>query len=212
MGMTGKDAQTHPDRSLTALEFVVLGLMGMEPQTGYSIVNYFDEGMYSWSASPGSIYPMLKRLEKQKIIEGELEMEHETRPRKMYRLTPLGEVLLDGWLRESPKMRPFYEQRELGMLKFQFMQSRFTIRETLTWINNYLDTVTVADAHRASYTEALLAALNEQGKSSAFNQLLLEGAMMDQATLRSWLEMARARLEALAIQTGEYSVVHEEIR
>src|SRR5262245_34359669 len=94
-------------RGLTALEYVVLGLVGMEPQSGYSIVNYFEEGMYSWSASPGSIYPMLKRLEQQGIIDGELIMEHETRPRKIYRLSALGESLLDDWLREVPKMRPF---------------------------------------------------------------------------------------------------------
>lgn len=197
------------NRGLTTLEYVVLGLIGIEPQSGYSIVNYLDEGMYSWSASPGSIYPILKRLEQQDIISGELELEHETRPRKLYRLTALGEELLDDWLRLIPKMRPFYEQRELAMLKFQFMESRFTIKQALEWIDGYLDTLTVADAHRASYTEALMNTLREYGKASVFRQLVLEGAMMDQNTLRAWLEMARARLQALAIQTGEFNVIHE---
>ncbi|MEO1443748.1 MAG: PadR family transcriptional regulator, partial [Chloroflexota bacterium] len=79
-------------RELTTLEYIVLGLISIEPQTGYSIVNYFDEDSYnSWSASPGSVYPMLKRLEKQGMIEGELDIEHETRPRKVYTLTEDGE-------------------------------------------------------------------------------------------------------------------------
>jgi DNA-binding PadR family transcriptional regulator len=200
----GHKADAGEARALTTLEYVVLGLIGLAPQTGYAIVNYFEEGMYSWSASPGSIYPMLRRLETSGVILGEIEVEHALRPRKRYRLSAEGEALLDAWLAEVPRMRPFYEQREIAMLKFRFMEARFTIRQALTWVNNYLDTLRVADAHRASYTEAMLAALHEHGKATVYNQLILEGVTMDQAALRAWLESARERLTALAVQTGEF--------
>jgi DNA-binding PadR family transcriptional regulator len=59
-------------RELTTLEYVVIGLIGYEPQSGYSIVSYFEDRDSSWSASPGSIYPMLKRLEKLGVIDGAL--------------------------------------------------------------------------------------------------------------------------------------------
>jgi DNA-binding PadR family transcriptional regulator len=199
-----------PQRDLTSLEYIVMGLIGMEPQSGYSIINYFEEGQYSWSASPGSIYPMLKRLEKSGVIEGELEVESETRQRKIYRLTPTGEELLDEWLRKIPKMRPFYEQRELAMLRFQFMETRFNIPQIVEWLDGYIDTVRLSDAHRLSYQEALLAALNETGKGSIHKQLLMEATMMELNTLRTWLEMARARLAAVGIQTGEFRAVKIE--
>jgi DNA-binding PadR family transcriptional regulator len=193
-----------PERDLTSLEYIVMGLIGMEPQSGYSIINYFEEGQYSWSASPGSIYPMLKRLEKSGVIEGTLEVESETRSRKVYNLTPIGETLLDDWLREIPKMRPFYEQRELAMLRFQFMETRFNIQQIVEWLDGYLDTVRLTDGHRVSYQEALLQALAETGKSSIHKQLLMEATMMELNTLRTWLELARARVAAMGIQTGEF--------
>lgn len=199
-----------PQRDLTALEYIVIGLISMEPQSGYSVINYFEEGQYSWSASPGSIYPMLKRLEKSGMIEGTLEIESETRQRKMYSLTEIGEALLDDWLREIPKMRPFYEQRELAMLRFQFMENRFNIAQIVEWLNGYLDTVRLTDAHRLSYQEALIAALQETGKGSIHRQLLMESTMMELNTMRTWLEMARARLTAVGIQTGEFRTVKIE--
>ncbi len=45
-------------------------------------------------------------------------MEYETRPRKVYRLTQLGEGLLDAWLRLVPRMRPYYQEREIAMWRY----------------------------------------------------------------------------------------------
>jgi len=184
-------------RELTPLEYVVLGLLGVRPQSGYDIINYFSPaGTYSWSASPGSIYPVLKRLEKQGIIEGELEMERELRPRKVYRLSALGAELLDNWLREVPKILPLYEQRELALWRFQFMEGRLTRQEIVRWLDAYLDALRIYDAGRRFWSDATLAAMSEHGQESVHQQLILEATLMEVNTLRTWLEMARARLVA----------------
>lgn len=199
--------EQRPQRDLTSLEYIVMGLLSMEAQSGYDIINYFETGQYSWSASPGSIYPMLKRLEKSGVIEGTLQVESETRQRKIYHLTALGNQLLDDWLREIPKMRPFYQERELAMLRFQFMENRFTIAQTVEWLDGYLDTVRLTDAHRQSYQEALIEALETSGKGSLHRQLLMEATMMELNMLTTWLQLARARLMAVGVQTGEFRAV-----
>ncbi|MEL6270243.1 MAG: PadR family transcriptional regulator [Chloroflexota bacterium] len=182
-------------RELTTLEYIVLGLISIEPQTGYSIVNYFDEDSYnSWSASPGSVYPMLKRLEKQGMIEGELDIEHETRPRKVYTLTEDGEDSLDAWLKEVPKMRPFYEQREIAMLRFQFMEGRLGKKDILAWVNAYFDAVHYATSGTAYYQDAINREMAAAGGVSLHSQILMEGYMLELNALRTWLEMARGRL------------------
>jgi DNA-binding PadR family transcriptional regulator len=192
---------TRDTRDLTTLEYIVLGLISVEPQSGYSIVNYFDEDSYnSWSASPGSVYPMLKRLEKQGMIEGELEMEHETRPRKMYTLSEEGEAALDAWLREVPKMRPFYEQRELAMVRFQFMERRLSRDEVLVWINNYLDGVEYATRGSQFYQQGINKAMEESGQVSLHSQLAMEAYLLELNTVRTWLEMARVRLSLMPVQ------------
>lgn len=198
-------------RELTMLEYIVLGLISLEPQSGYSIVNYFDEDSYnSWSASPGSVYPMLKRLEKNNIINGELEIEYETRPRKVYTLTDEGMDALDRWLQEVPKMRPFYEQREEATLRFQFMEKRLSQAEILQWLQNYLDAINYATEGSTFYQNEINKAMEEHGQISVHAQLLMEGYMMELSTVRTWLEMARNRLMLHARQTGEHNAVQQQ--
>ena len=197
-------------RDLTTLEYIVLGLISMEPQSGYSIVSYFDANASSWSASPGSIYPMLKRLEKAGVIAGELEMTHETRPRKIYTLSADGESLLDEWLREVPNLRPFYEQRETAMWRFQFMEKRLSRQEVLDWISSYRDNIRYGDAMNDLYRESIIAALNESGLGSLHQQLAMEAYIMELNAIRTWLEMAHNRLAVHAIQTGEFPAVSDD--
>ena len=183
-------------RELTPLEYIVLGLCSLEPQSGYSITTSFEDGSYSWSASPGSVYPMLKRLEKQGIIAGELEMEHETRPRKVYTITEDGGKLLDDWLRAIPDMRPFYEQREVAQLRFQFMERRLSHDDILRWINGYLDAVRYASSVEEVYTKPIQQAMEENAASySLHSQLLMEAYIMEINTLRTWLELVKTRLQ-----------------
>jgi DNA-binding PadR family transcriptional regulator len=182
-------------RKLTALEYVVLGLLALQPQSGYDIINYFSPaGVHSWSASPGSIYPMLKRLEKQGVIEGELETERELRPRKIYHLTSLGEERLDNWLREVPEILPLYEQREMAMWRFQFMEGRLTTQEIIRWLDDYLDALRIYDVGRRYWSDATREAMAEHGQESLHRQLILEATLMEINSLRTWLEMARARI------------------
>jgi DNA-binding PadR family transcriptional regulator len=182
-------------RDLTTLEYVVMGMMGMKPQSGYDIVSSFEDGSYSWSASPGSIYPMLKRLEAQGMITGELDMGHETRPRKLYTLTSDGEAALDDWLRETPQMRPFYQEREIALLRFQFMEHRLPLAEIVRWIDNYLDAVRYATAVSQAYIEPINKAMREDATTfSLHSQLLMDIYVMEINSLRTWLEMARTRL------------------
>lgn len=188
------------DRDLTTLEYIVLGLVSLQPQSGYSIVSFFEDGSYSWSASPGSIYPMLKRLAKQGVIEGELEMTYETRPRKVYTLTEQGGALLDEWLREVPRMRPFYEQREIALLRFQFMENRLKPDEILTWLQAYQDAVTYSDYGSKLYQQGIMKALDDGEQVTPHTQLLMEGHLMEMNALRTWLELAMTRLQVAAAQ------------
>ena len=182
-------------RDLTTLEYIVLGMISLQPQSGYDIVSSFDDDAYSWSASPGSIYPMLKRLEKQDLIIGDLEIEYETRPRKVYTLTDAGATILDDWLRVAPKMRPYYEQREINLLRFQFMEKRLTKEEVLGWLSNYLDSVNYAGTGTEFYQSEIRKAMEEHGAVSPHTQLLMEAYVMELNALRTWIEMAIQRIQ-----------------
>jgi DNA-binding PadR family transcriptional regulator len=188
-----------PERSLTVLEYIVLGLIGEMPQSGYSIISMLEEGTHRWSASPGSIYPILKRLEKQGCIIGELEMIYETRPRKMYTLTPLGEQLLDEWLRSPLPWSEVLDERDIVLLKFLFVEKRLSRAEVLAWLDNYEQLTLSFDGPKRVFYESLIS------ESSLHQQLIHEMTMMELNMQLTWIRMARRRLEAESkrSQTGE---------
>lgn len=182
-------------RDLTNLEYIVLGLCSLAPQSGYDISTGFEDGSISWSASPGSVYPMLKRLEGQGLIVGDLEMEYETRPKKVYTLTEEGGKALDEWLNTIPKMRPFYEQREIAQLRFQFMEKRLSKEQIITWINGYIDAVHYASQVTEVYTKPIQKIMEENAESySLHTQLLMEAYIMEINTVRTWLELVKQRI------------------
>ena len=77
---------------------VILGLLSLGPRSGYEIKATVDRSTrYFWAASYGQIYPELRRLEQEGLIEGE-DAPNGARPRRVYRLTVAGRSELEQWL------------------------------------------------------------------------------------------------------------------
>lgn len=107
-------------------------------------------------------------------------------------------------------MRPFYEQRELALMRFQFMEKRFTIVETLKWLDGYRDTVIMAEEHRRSVHDAMIVEMTNYGTLSVHQQLMLESILMELTTLRTWIDNARTRLAMVLHQTGEFNTINDK--
>lgn len=124
-------------RELTTLEYIIMGFVGVKPQSGYALLRRFETGNLRWSASSGSIYPLLKRLEEQGLLASRLEAEHELRPRKVYSLTASGDDSLNAWLREPPVLRHVIEEYDVALVKFLVMEARLTQAEIIQWLTTY---------------------------------------------------------------------------
>ena len=82
-----------------------------EPRYGYALVQRLeDRGV---SIDPNTLYPLLRRLEKQGLLLSQWEM-GESKPRKYYRRTPMGdrvyEDLMHQWMILSENMRKLMEE------------------------------------------------------------------------------------------------------
>lgn len=177
-------------RELTTLEYLVLGQISLHPQSGYSIINLFASDLYRWSASPGAIYPILKRLEEQKLLASELELIHETRPRKIYSLTPLGKSTLDEWLRRSPTKREVSVERDVLLIKFLYIERHLSRQEVLAWLDAY-------DQEAAGY-EILLRIPDDPEMAdlrTLHYQLIIEAARMEAKMQREWIQLVRRRFQ-----------------
>jgi PadR family transcriptional regulator, regulatory protein AphA len=81
-----------------AVTWAVLGLIALEPRSGYDIKRIVDRTIrHFWAASYGQIYPELARLEELGWITG-ADASRGERSRRLFTVTAEGERALRGWL------------------------------------------------------------------------------------------------------------------
>jgi PadR family transcriptional regulator, regulatory protein PadR len=82
---------------------IIIGVLSQlsQPQYGYSLVTVLsDKGIH---VEPNTLYPLLRRLEKQGLLESQWDT-NETRPRKYYKRSSLGEEVYGQLCVEWEKM------------------------------------------------------------------------------------------------------------
>jgi DNA-binding PadR family transcriptional regulator len=105
----------------TAVTPVILGLLSLAPRSGYDIKAAVDRSTrFFWAASYGQIYPELKRLEQEGLIEGR-DASNGNRGRRVYELTPAGREALVQWLLEDKTTT--VELRDESLLRLFFGDS-----------------------------------------------------------------------------------------
>jgi DNA-binding PadR family transcriptional regulator len=98
--VAGEDGNGIATRN--TLRYIILGLLGARPMSGYDIKQAFDRALASyWNAGNSQIYTTLKNLSDAKLVEAEVIVQKSRPNRKVYRLTAAGEAELDRWLQED---------------------------------------------------------------------------------------------------------------
>ena len=190
-------------RELTTTEYIILGLINNAPQTGYGIIGTLETIASRWSASSGAIYPALKRLERQGLISGTVEMVHEARGRKVYQITPDGLDALDSWLRTPVDANEIIGERDMALVKFLFAEKRLTREEVLAWLDAYERSAEIYNATHSLWHQAMMSV------ASVHQQLVEEATQMELNMQRSWIQLARERLGAAAeVETVTEAVAH----
>ena len=88
----------------TMLELAVLGLLKERPMHGYQLSRELGDSLGGlWRVSYGSLYPTLRRLERDAAIESEDGDVRGARRKKVYRITPKGEQIFLELLQETPQ-------------------------------------------------------------------------------------------------------------
>ena len=113
-----------------AIEHSILGMISLKPCSGYDLKAEFEKGGAALlsASSFGSIYPHLKRLEHDGLIEAQ-EEGNDRRHKKVYELTALGWQELTNWLEQTSES-PVPMRDEL-LLKMLFWGAAGKERTTL---------------------------------------------------------------------------------
>jgi PadR family transcriptional regulator PadR len=86
------------------LEYCVMAILRRQPHYGYELVQELArvDGLLT---SEGTMYPLLARLRRDRMVETEWRESSAGPPRKYYRLSPAGEHALEGFRKEWATLR-----------------------------------------------------------------------------------------------------------
>lgn len=119
----------------SGLAYAILGLLSIRPMSGYDIKKHFQRSLnLLWNAPLTQIYPTLRQLEAQGLVEGELTVQDNRPNKRVFRLTEGGHAVLVDWLR-----RP----SELRVLRHEYLSKLFLLNlvgpaEALAQVEGYL--------------------------------------------------------------------------
>ena len=111
---------------------LILAILNFKEATGYEIRKMCTEGAFSFfvDISYGSIYPMLARLESEKLVTSRLEQDAGKPERKVYSVTPAGRTEFVSALTQAPAMDKFKSEFLLVAMSAEY-GSRETIRKAM---------------------------------------------------------------------------------
>lgn len=91
--------------------YTILGCLTVEPMSGYDVKQFLEQSVvHFWSESYGQIYPALRKLEEEELVEGRNEPGDRGREKRVYRITEAGREELRRWLQEPAEpVTPRYE-------------------------------------------------------------------------------------------------------
>ena len=172
---------------LSPTAYVILGMLGMRPMSGYDIKALVDQSTrFFWAASYGQIYPELRRLSDEGLVEAESEPKGGRR-RTVFRLTAAGRKRLREWLAEDPEV---FEMRDEALLKLFFAGSA----------NGRTAEATLAAKQRKH--EEIVSRLREMEPSVAaggkgFQHMVLSYGIECNEQMAHWCERARTELTGI---------------
>jgi DNA-binding PadR family transcriptional regulator len=104
------------------LSLAILGLLSMRPMSGYDLRKVFlTTAMKTFSASPGAIYPALRRLEKDGLISGKVDRKNALRPRMGFTISRRGRAALIASLAQPVTREDVVWRMDSLFLRFSFM-------------------------------------------------------------------------------------------
>lgn len=81
------------------LKYAILGLVKSQPLTGYDITKSFNDSLSKfWDARHSQIYPELKRLVDEGMLEFKVTIQGERLEKKLYTITERGKEEFANWL------------------------------------------------------------------------------------------------------------------
>jgi DNA-binding PadR family transcriptional regulator len=121
-----------------SLRHALLAILTAKPMTGYDLVKYFDGTVaHVWSAPHSQIYPELRRMERDGLLDVEVVPRGERAEKRLYIINNLGRAELNGWATELAGYQPERDAYRLRAAHFEFSTYEAARRQLQEHLNHY---------------------------------------------------------------------------
>ena len=181
-------------RQLTSFEHILLGMICLAPSSGYDLKRIFAvTPMGVYQPSSGALYPALRRLEQQGLVQAQAVVSQggeSARRRRVYEPTAAGRTAHTSWLRTP--IEPATVGRDLGLhlMRFVMMEHLLPLEEVLAFLRSLADAMAAFTAQLEQATAAA-SSLGDRHPGLALDH----GLAVHRASLQ-WAEDTIAALSA----------------
>lgn len=171
---------------MNTISYVILAMLVRAPLTGYELKRFLN---LFWEAHHSQIYPTLKELRKQELIE---IIDIPDGKRKIYDITPAGKELVKEWVftkSHAPSQKDEFLAKVFTISALDRDTAKFLIMERKQYFNEQLN----------EYSEVLdsLDDLNEVEQHKNFGrELILERKIRLCKEELSWCDWTEEKIEA----------------
>jgi PadR family transcriptional regulator, regulatory protein AphA len=186
-----------------SLTFTILGFLNHSPMTGYDLKKVMDNStQFFWHAELSQIYPTLKSLEKDGLVDVHVTPQEGKPDRKEYSITKRGRDELIKWLQEPLDQIPATKSPVL--LKFFFLGA-LDRADVLAQFRCQLEIQKAREIRYRQETRKLIETENlpsEKRMDRVLWEITRQYGEMQTQTSIAWLENAIHQLEAMNEDTG----------
>jgi DNA-binding PadR family transcriptional regulator len=178
-----------------SLKHALLGFINYGPMTGYELKKFFDTSVaHFWNAELSQIYPALKGMESEGLVEMKVEVQEDRPNRKVYSITNTGRRELLDWL-AKPSERE--QVREPILIKV-FFGSSLSKKELISVLQNCADETRTALTYLQyadQFVDKFVESIGLQ-QEALFWQLTIECGLKVHKAELEWAEAAIQKVEA----------------
>lgn len=178
-----------------SLKHALLGFINYGPMTGYELKKFFDTSVaHFWNAELSQIYPALKAMESEGLVEMKVEVQEDRPNRKVYSITDTGRRELLDWLAKPAERE---QLREPILIKV-FFGSSLSKQELISVLHNCVDQTRTAVTYLEyahQFVDKFVESIGLQHEA-LFWQLTIECGLKVHRAELEWAEEAIQKIEA----------------
>lgn len=206
-----------------SLRYALLALLTAGPLTGYDAAKRFSGSVgHVWHAPDSQIYPELRRMERDHLVEGEQVRWGPRSTKTQYRITEDGIAAFRIWMNTPLDHAPVRDAHHMQAAYFEWAdpeQAREILRRHIAYYSEQVDLlVKVRDGIKGGTDPAIIRRLThypeqDHARIIAFKAYTYEGMI---ARSRSEIDWAEAGLDLIAqhsrlVQSGSPSTEHNSV-